>query len=55
MTDSPVSIGENALEARLSFCKAQSLTDFWLVVDGHTFPVPGESVRSAAKYWQMLR
>jgi hypothetical protein len=48
MTDMPVTIGENVLEARLPFCNAQSLTDFRLVVDGHTFLVPGKSVRSAA-------
>ena len=39
MTDIPVTIGENALEAMLQFCKRRDLTNFLLVADGNTFPV----------------
>ena len=47
MTDIPVTIDENALEALLQFCKARGLTDFLLVADGNTFPVLGERVQAA--------
>ena len=47
MTDIPVTIGENALEAMLQFCKRRDLTNFLLVADGNTFPVLGERVQAA--------
>ena len=47
MTDIPVTIGENALEALMQFCKDRGLTDFLLVADGNTFPVLGEKVQAA--------
>ena len=46
MTDIPVYIGENALEALLQFCNARGLTDFLLVADGNTFPLLGKPVQS---------
>ena len=47
MTDIPVTIGENALEALVVFCKERALTDFMLVADGNTFPILGRQVQVA--------
>ena len=47
MTDIPVTIGENALEAMLQFCNERGLTDFMLVADSNTFPVLGMRVQAA--------
>ena len=46
MSNIPVYIGENALEALSRFCEERGLANFMLVADGNTFPVLGRQVQT---------